>query len=134
MTSPAASSHPSVVVVEDDPDLLSALTFAFEIEGFEVRAYPDAEAVAAVGDVPADACLVLDVRLPGMDGLALLEQIRSRFGERPALMITTPTADIVRRAAAAGVAIVEKPLLSDSLIRQVRSMLAAHGGRPADSD
>jgi two-component system response regulator FixJ len=122
--SPASHSSPRVViVVDDDPDVLGSLKFSFEVEGFTVQAHHSAEALLE-GDLPStNACLVLDYKLPGMDGLELLHRLRSRGDALPAILITTPTAETKRRAALAGVSIVEKPLLCATLVDKVRALI-----------
>jgi two-component system, LuxR family, response regulator FixJ len=121
----ASPVHPAIViVVDDDPAVLNSLKFAFEIEGFDVRAYPSAGALLDNGGLPGRGCLVLDYQMPGMNGLALLKRLRDRGETLPALLITTPNAAVYSQAAAAGVPIVEKPLFGDTLVGKVRDMLA----------
>ena len=110
-----------ILLVDGDPAVRAALAFSMEIEGFGVDAYDSPAALAGRAGFPAGGCLVLDHRQPGIDGLALLAQLRGRGVDLPAVLITTnPRRDLRRRAAAAGVAIVEKPLLGDALIDAVR--------------
>jgi FixJ family two-component response regulator len=118
---------PVVIVVDDDPDVLGSLKFSFEVEGFAVQAHDSAEALLD-GDLPSkNACLVLDQKLPGMDGLELLRRLRFRGDALPAILITTPNAETKRRAALAGVPIVEKPLLCETLVDQVRALITRSG-------
>ena len=113
-----------MILVDDDTEVLSSLKFAFEVEGFEVRAYPDAESLLEVADFPDSGCMVLDYRLPGLDGLELFTRIRELGVMLPAVLITTPTASVRARAAAVGVTLVEKPLLTSTLLDTVRRILA----------
>jgi FixJ family two-component response regulator len=72
------------------------------------------------------ACIVIDERLPGMSGLDAIAKLRGLGVETPAILITShPSRALKRRAAAAGVAIVEKPLMGDALILKVRETLAS---------
>jgi FixJ family two-component response regulator len=119
-----ARAPPLVVLVEDDPAVLGSLTFAFEIEGFSVRAHDCAESLLAGEVAPDNACFVIDYRLPGMDGLALLTRLREAGAGQPAILITTPTREISRRAALVHVPIVEKPLLATAIVDEVRSLMA----------
>lgn len=113
-----------LVLVDDDPAVLGALSFAFETEGFAVKAYPDAESLLAE-DSPSCDCYVLDQRLPGLSGLELLERLRAAGQSAPAVLITThPSRDTCQRARTAGVEIVEKPLLGETLARHVREIVA----------
>lgn len=114
----------SLLLVDDDAAIRASLRFALEVEGYQVEAYASAEALAAQHDFPAADCLVLDYRLPGMDGLTLLALLRGRGIAIPAVLITSdPRASLQRRAAEAGVAIVEKPLLGNALADSIRQAL-----------
>lgn len=116
---------PCVVIVDDDAALLEALTFALEAEGLSVAAYADAPSALAA-PLAKHGCLVLDQKLPGITGLELLERFRARGETAPALLITThPSADTRARAHAAGVEIMEKPLLGDALARKVLELTGA---------
>lgn len=104
-----------IVLVEDDPSLRNALAFALQEDGYEVRAYGRADAALAADQADAD-CLVVDLRLPDIDGLGLIERLRLQGSQAPAIIITTdPDARQRRQADRAGVAIVEKPLLDSRL-------------------
>lgn len=117
-----------MVLVDDDPALLHALTFSFTTQGYDVRAYGDAESLlAAQQTMDGPVCIVLDQKLPGRTGLALLAELRARNVTAPAILITSnPTASLRAAAAAAGVPIVEKPLLGRALETKVREVLAPY--------
>jgi two-component system, LuxR family, response regulator FixJ len=122
---PAISgSRPVVLLVDDDPAVAHAVQFSFDLEGIDVRGFSDAESLLASGDLPQSGCLVLDYHLPGADGLELLDRLRARGVRMPAVLITTnPSTHLSARAAAAGVPIIEKPLLTDALLSAARSAL-----------
>lgn len=121
-------TRPAVILVDDDPAVTHAMQFSFDLEGLDVRSFRDGESVLAADDLPESGCLILDHNLPGMDGLALLEGLRAAGVRLPAILITTnPRAALRNRAAAAGVPIVEKPLLTDALLTTVREALAGQG-------
>ncbi len=103
----------------------AALTFSLEMEGFRVRAFESGEDLLREGEMPPCCCLVLDQRLPGLDGLALFEHLRRGGVDAPALLITSnPTERMRGRAQSAGMEILEKPLIGDSLIHAVDRMSA----------
>jgi two-component system C4-dicarboxylate transport response regulator DctD len=111
-----------LTIVEDDAALLCALVFELEAEGFEVSAFrTPAEAL----DRTAEAdCVVAEHKLRGMDGLTLIARLRESGGARAAVLITAKPDDRCRRRAAdAGVAVVEKPLIDDALNRRIREAL-----------
>ena len=116
--------RPVVVIVDDDPAIRSSLAFSLQTEGFSVRSY--ASGTELLGDVlvAKTSCLVIDYRLPGMNGLDLLAELRRRQVVAPAILITThPSAAVRERATATGVALVEKPLLGDALFHEIHEAL-----------
>ena len=122
-----ASDGPlTVVVVEDDADLLHSLQFCLDLEGWNVISYPTAEALLAGKALPGNGCLVLDHVLPGASGLELLSQLRALGSALPAIVITTDPGPALRtRAANLNATIVEKPLLNASLTDAIRLALSS---------
>ncbi len=112
---------PVLALVDDDPAVRHALSFAFETAGISVATFSDGESALASTSRPAWGCLVLDQRLPGLSGLDVLEQLRAVGVDAPCFLITThPSRAVKLRASAAGVEIVEKPLLDGQLLNKVR--------------
>jgi two-component system response regulator FixJ len=110
-----------IVLVDDDPGVRGALAFAFETEGICIKAFESAEAMLAAPPIAA-ACYVIDQRLPGMSGLDLVANLRAQDVQAPAILITShPDARVRAKAHAAGVEIVEKPLLGEVLANRVRA-------------
>jgi two-component system, LuxR family, response regulator FixJ len=116
-------ARPVVVVVDDDLAVRSSLAFSLRTEGIAVRTY--VSAAELLTEVPDAACFVIDYKLPGMNGLELLAELRRRHVSAPAILITThPSAAVRERAAAGGMALIEKPLIGDALFREIRAALA----------
>jgi two-component system, LuxR family, response regulator FixJ len=116
-----------VIVIDDDPAVRNSLKFALEIEGFCVRVYRSGAELLDDNELPLRGCLVVDYNLPGMNGLDFLDLLHERNVTLPAILITThPTAIIRDRAASAGVDLIEKPLLTDTLFQRIHSTLRSN--------
>ena len=117
-------SPPTLLVVDDDPAVLASLTFSLELEGFAVSAFDSGERLMAQADLANPACLVIDYRLPGIDGLSLLRVLRDRGETCPAVIITSnPTRTVRQRTIDAGAVLIEKPLLNDGLTIAIRGLI-----------
>ena len=115
----------SILVVEDDDSLLGALAFALEADGFTVHAFGAAVPVLSA-PVHVD-CMVVDMRLPDLDGLTLISRLRGKGVRAPAILTTTsPDERTRRRATDMGVEIVEKPLITGELRGRIGALLAAN--------
>jgi two-component system C4-dicarboxylate transport response regulator DctD len=115
----------SIVIVEDDTSLLGALVFALEADGFAVHAYGRAAPLLST-PVQAD-CMVIDMRLPDVDGLTLIARLREKGVWGPAILTTTnPDERTRRRADVMGVQIVEKPLITGELRTLIDDLVAAN--------
>lgn len=115
-----------IFLVEDDEATRDSLCLLFESEGLACRGFASGEAFLAAMPSLDNSCLVLDVNMDGIDGLTLLERLRSGGASVPAIIITgKPTPAVHKRAAAAGaVVVLEKPFDSGSLIDHVQTLLA----------
>ena len=78
----------TVYVVDDDPDVLDAIAFLLENEGYGVTPFSEPRPLLEQVDANSRGCLILDVRLPEMDGLQLLEALRDRGVAMPAVFIS----------------------------------------------
>jgi two-component system, LuxR family, response regulator FixJ len=120
---------PLVVVIDDDAAVRDSLKFSLEIEGFIVHGYSNAKELldqAGIGNV---GCLIIDYHLPEMNGLEILDRLRDRHVAAPTILITShPNVAVRRRAAEAGVPIIEKPLLGNALIEGVRDAFPRWAG------
>ena len=125
-----------VLVVDDDRSVRDALSRALRLEGYTVELAPSGgDALAALADEPADV-VVLDVGLPGLDGLETCRLIRAKGDSVPVLMLTARSgvSDRVAGLDAGADDYLVKPFALEELFARLRAMLRRnvnHG--PADS-
>lgn len=114
-----------VLIVDDDQAVREALKFTLELDGLSVDTCDSGAELLRHPSLPKAGCLVLDYLMPGMNGFAVMSELKRRNISIPVIMITAPLSrDVERRATAAGVAeVLEKPLLEDILIEKIRHVL-----------
>lgn len=116
-----------VLVVDDNTAVRQSLKFALEQEGLEVRLYEDGAQLLADSELPLSGCLVVDLTMPGMDGIGLVSRLRKHHIDLPAILITSLVSRCLReRALKAGFRLVlEKPLEDSALLDGITGALAA---------
>jgi len=126
------SSSPAklvIYVVDDDPGVLGSLRFLLETDGFNVKTFRTGAALLnAVASNCAD-CFVIDYKMPNMNGIDLVNQLRKRDIAAPIILITGyPDANIPAKAAVAGVHhVLLKPHLEESLVSRIRGAIQEAG-------
>ncbi len=120
------SARPATVfVVDDDPDVRRALTRLLRAAGFDVGAFSSAEEFLAAHDPEAPGCLILDLVMPGVDGLELQASLRAAGCPLP-IVFLTGSGDIpmsVRAMKAGAVTFLTKPAEDSQLIAAVTEAL-----------
>ena len=121
----------TVCVVDDDAGVRNSIKFALEVEGLAVRTYAGARSLLDDAELPSCRCLVVDFRMPAMDGLELAETLAARGIAVPVILITRrATPGRKARARKLGIhRLIEKPLADGDLLNAVQSALT--DGRPA---
>ncbi|HEX7006120.1 MAG TPA: response regulator [Alphaproteobacteria bacterium] len=116
-----------ILIVEDDAGMRGSLQFLLESYGFEVAAFAAAEELFDSSDGAEPACAVLDIHLPGIEGIALYEVLTRRFPDLKAIFITGHIDDQIRADAkrVRAVALLEKPFTDELLLDSVDRALAA---------
>ena len=79
---------PTVYLVDDDLDLLSAMQRLLESVGMQVTAFPSAQAFLQENDRLAPGCLVLDLAMPGLNGLQLQRELDEHASPLPIIFLT----------------------------------------------
>ncbi|MER9838871.1 response regulator FixJ [Mesorhizobium sp. M0145] len=114
-----------VHVVDDDVDVRKSLGFLLATANFAVRLYESATAFLAAATSNLDGCIVTDVRMPGIDGIEFLRQLRSRGHTLPVIVMTghADVALAVQAMKEGAADFIEKPFDDEVLIEAIRSAL-----------
>ena len=115
----------TVYLVDDEQTVLTAISRLLRAAGLTARAFPSAtDFLESCGPDPA-GCLLLDMAMPGLDGLSLQKQLKSRGIEMPVIFLTAradvPTAVLAMKEGA--VELLTKPPAKEQLLGAVRSAL-----------
>lgn len=122
----APQSANTIFLVDDDPAICKALSRALRQEGWTVETFESAEALLANVPSPGTGCLVLDVEMPGLNGLDLQRELAMQGRDLP-IVFLTGHGDIpmsVRAMKEGAADFLTKPVNVQSLIDVVRGALA----------
>ncbi len=121
----ALADGQTIYIVDDDPEVRQYLRALLEAHGMCVADYGDCEAFLAAYQDGGEACLLIDARLPGMDGLSLLQELKTAGHHLPAIMITghsgVPMAVAAMKIGALD--FLEKPVNSRDLLDSIHRAL-----------
>jgi len=116
----------TVFVVDDDALVRRSLEVTLSLAGFRIVQFASAQHFLAQIAPDQSGCVVVDIRMPGMDGLALQEELSRRHAFMSVIIITGH-ADVplaVRAMRAGAVDVLQKPISNEKLIAQIKSALA----------
>ena len=125
------SDQPLVLVVDDDQRIASAIRRALIYEGYQVEVARDGPvALTHVRERPPDL-MILDVMLPGLDGMEVARRLQAGGGEFPILMLTAKdgTSDRVRGLDSGADDYLVKPFAYEELLARVRALLRRRAPR-----
>ena len=116
MPAHSPSTEGPIGVVDDDPAVLASLAFMLKAMGHAVLAYGDPAAALADPRLATARCIILDWKMPEMNGLALLRLLRDRGVTSPAILVASvPSKQCRLEAAGLGAPVVEKPLTGNAI-------------------
>ena len=114
-----------IAIVDDDEPLREALGSVMKAAGFATGTFATAEDFLNSGERRNTACLILDVRLPGMSGVELQSRLREMRSQVPIIFVTAhgdaSLRESVIRAGAAG--FLNKPVRSEALLNEIHAAL-----------
>jgi FixJ family two-component response regulator len=119
-----------IAVVDDDEAIREATESLIRSVGFRAVVFPSAEDFLRSSHLQDTACLIVDVRMPGMSGLELQRQLAAANYSMPIIFITAHGDEEARaRALRAGaVAFLDKPFSDEVLLRAVQAALPSSWG------
>lgn len=130
------AAAPSVYVVDDDPAIRRSLERLLDATGFRVISYATPTAFLGAADDLAMGCVLLDLRMPEMDGFEVQARLLLINPDLPVIVITAQgdVQTAVRAMKAGAVDFIEKPYSDDALIAAIESALetGAAKGRAVD--
>lgn len=125
------ADSPTVYVVDADAAVREGLSALLAENRVTVRTFASAEEFLAESPAADRGCLIVEVHLPGMDGLELLERLRARGMRLPVIVLAScsdvPTA--VRAMRSGALDFIDKPFIDRVLLNRVRQALAAMNDR-----
>ena len=120
-----ARAGKTIFLVDDDPAVLKALSRVLREEGWGVEVFASAEAFLARSERPAVGCLVLDVSMPGLDGLELQQRLTAA-GESFPIVFVSGHGDIpmsVRAIKAGAADFLTKPVRAQALVAAIHAAI-----------
>jgi two-component system, LuxR family, response regulator FixJ len=125
------SQSGKVYVIDDDPAMRDSLDFLLGSAGFNVRLFDSAETFLRELPDMEGACVVTDIRMPGIDGIELLRQLHSTSGVRKLpVIIMTGHGDVplaVEAMKLGALDFLEKPFEDERLVRMIETALSQTG-------
>ena len=114
-----------IAIVDDDEPLREALGSVMKAAGFRTRSFGSAEEFLNPAALAETACLILDVRLPGISGVELQRRLLEEGRRIPIIFITAhgdaSLRDLVMKSGAAG--FLNKPVRSEALLKDIHTAL-----------
>jgi FixJ family two-component response regulator len=110
-----------ILVVDDDASVCRALARLLRSFGFDVQTFSSAAELLAGGPPPGTVCLVADVRMPGMGGVELREQLHASGRDVPTVFVTAHGAENLGSLGVQGSPVLEKPVGAQALLEAIAS-------------
>jgi FixJ family two-component response regulator len=136
MTAPVSPPAATVCIVDDDADMRGSLSSLFRSTGMQVALFDSTDAFVAAGVPAGPACLVLDVRLPGENGLDFQDRL-AELGMAIPVVLMTGHGDIpmtVRGMRAGALDFLPKPFSDDQMLEAVDRAIEADRVRRAEGE
>jgi CheY-like chemotaxis protein len=119
------STEEMIAIIDDDESIRDSTNALLRSAGHKVRTFASAELFLDSGELSETECIVLDVRMPGMDGLELQRRLKASHADIPVIFVTAHDDATSRRAAldAGAVDFLSKPFQATMLVETVQMAL-----------
>ena len=116
---------PVIAVVDDEEAIRDALSDLLLVMGFSCQAFERAEAFLAANEPGSFDCLITDIRMPGMNGLEMLQHLQAAGSTLPVIVVTSMAdpATQARALESGAVAYLTKPVTDEVLLQSLRIAL-----------
>ncbi len=123
---------PLISIVDDDESIRAAMEGLIYLLGYRALTFASAEEFLESGSVCETSCLIVDMQMPGLNGLALQSRLISEGHCTPTIFITALPCERIRDCALAAGAIgfLRKPFREDALVQLISVALSAPEGKP----
>lgn len=121
-------SYRRVIIIDDEASMRSALRRLFLSHGYQAEAFESGAEFLARGDTARPGCVILDLHMPGPDGLAVQTELNRRGCDLPLIFLTGSAAvrNAVDAMRAGATDFLEKPFDNEDLLRRVEGALRAY--------
>lgn len=119
----------TIAIVDDDPAVRDSVKMLLESYGWGTRTFASAEEFLNAYEPGHTGCIVLDMHMPGMNGVELQEQLKRKHTRIPIIVVTAYKEDLlIKRALQAGArAVIMKPFKDEDLLNNIEQALAEPG-------
>ena len=128
--------RPEVLLVDDDGSVRTSIGRLLKSAGLAVKTYESAEALLLESDMDLASCILLDVRLPGLDGIGLQEELVGHGCHIPIIFLSgyASTSMVVRAMKHGANYFLEKPIDGDELLALVREAIKEREDKRQDDE
>lgn len=126
-------TDPLIRVIDDDPQMLKAIGFFLDCEGYRYSLFSDALIFLEEDDGEEPGCIITDIKMPNLDGIELQEKLNKKFCQLPILFITGhgELETAIRVFKAGAVDFLQKPIEAKELLEAVkRALIIARTAKP----
>ena len=126
----AKQGKASLLLVDDDPDLLRLLAIRLKANGYDVTAVESGQRALASISASRPDLILTDLRMDGMDGMALFQEIQASYPGLPVIILTAhgTIPDAVAATKRGVFGYLTKPYDAEELLYHVQRALTLHGG------